>query len=242
MTSQMARCLLPTSWSVRLVNLQRVSIYNLTAGGVARVLGVHLRSWPRLQFLLIQAPFAAPQMEELVQDMALSLRNDFLRLPELKHLDVEVQGQPYFGPDASLLAVLPPTARLWWMAERPQHVRCKKLDLWRTTAEQSDLLWQEYGKFTILSFLAHQIPFCDHSRRGYREVHKLLLGQGASAKPTKTPYFNFNHSSCPPLSPTEIYNYLMFEEEQARSRGVVNGLGTDSDWSGEEDSEGESTM
>lgn len=233
--SQLARCLAPTSWSARLVNLKHLTLCNMTAGGVSRVIGMHLRSWPRLQILLIQAPFAARQMEELVQDIALSLRNDFLRLPELRHLDLEVQGQPYFGPDASLVAALPPTARLWWMAERPQHVRCRKLDLWRTTAAQSDLLWQEHGTFTILSFLAHQIAFCEHSRRGYREVRDLLLSQGASAKRMKTPYFKFNHSSCPPLSPTEIYNYLMAEEEQMLSRGVVDGLAANSDWSGDED-------
>ena len=140
-TSQMARYLVPASWSGRFANLTHLSMFNLTASGMARLVA-HLHLWPRLTVMVIGAPLEE-QLVDIVEDRALALRNGFLQLPELRHLDLECQGRPYFGPDASLVAALPPTARLWWMAERPQYVRSRKLDLWRTTAEQSDLLWEQ---------------------------------------------------------------------------------------------------
>ena len=145
----------------------------------------------------------------------------------------------YTGPDGRILESLPPTAQLWWMAERPQHVRCRQLSQWRALAEKSDLAWED-GEYTILSWLASQITFYEHSARGYKRVYGLLQAHGASEKGTKLVYFKGA-----PLPPSAIYEQMMADNtagphRRILPRVVVDGLASESEWTSAESDDDES--
>ena len=201
--------LIPTSWAERFVKLRSLSVDKLSVSGAARLI-LHLRSWPNLQTLSVRIDAEShvyddppkANMHEFVNDLATALRTGSIRLPALKHLEItdDSNWNLYSGPDDALLAALPPTPQLWWMAERPQHVRCRKLSRWRELAQEADLQFENDSDYTILSWLSTQICFWDHSRRGYDKVYEVLKEHGASEKATKLHYF---HPVAHELEPTE---------------------------------------
>lgn len=149
-------------------------------------------------------------MKEVVDDLACMLRSGAVRLPELKLLQINgLCGEGmYGGPDRALLASLPPTAQLWWMAERPHHVGRPPLSSkWQELARAADLRWH-YGEFSVLSWLSSQLPFFPHSHKGYHAVYELLLEHGASDEPTPCSYFHDEAHKPLMLHPREIYRRM----------------------------------
>lgn len=239
-TANCCSMLMPPPWSARFVRLKSFNaVDSLSMSGAARLI-VHLRLWPQLEDLSVSV---ADDDSEFVGDLADALRSGFVRLPELKRLIVtDPNHYAYVGPDANLLAALPPTAQLWWMAERPQHVRCRKISQWRQLAEQADLQWtdSDVNGYTLLSWLSSQLPFWHHSKHGYTRVYGLLRELGASDMVTKTHYYKEE------LSPNAIYKRMVSEnaEQFDASWGVVDGLDVaddaDNEFTAEEESEDES--
>ena len=140
-------------------------------------------------------------MHEFVNDLATALRTGCIRLPALKHLEItdDSNWNLYSGPDDALLAALPPTPQLWWMAERPQHVRCRKLSRWRESRREPICSFRTLSDYTILSWLSTQICVGPQPAWG-RKVYEVLKEHGASEKATELHYF---HPVAHELEPTE---------------------------------------
>jgi len=236
--------LVPSAWSARFVRLKSVHVEPLSLSGAARLIP-HLRSWPLLEELSLGVDAEdyrltedgnqdGADIMECVDDLAEAFRTGLVRLPALRHLSVTgCMGEDHFsGPDTTILAALTPSAQMWWMAERAQHVRCRMLSRWRELAETSDLQWQS-GDYTILSWLSSQVCFQHHSQRGYKEVYKVLLEHGASEKKMASPP---NYFEGPPLAPRDIYQRMMADETITQSR-EPHRIDDDDEWTSDESNE-----
>ena len=91
----------------------------------------------------------------------------------------EPDDQTESGDDSAILERLPPTAALWWMAERAEHVRVGRLHQWRYELEHGADVHGTFAGFTLLEWLHRRLAWQMHSRAGHRAVHALLLEYGA---------------------------------------------------------------
>ena len=133
----------------------------------------------------------AEPFQQLADDLALVLHAG--HAPRLRYLWLGNLGCTHcFGQryadgvgavldDRKLLEELRPTAALWWMAERAQHVRCSKLHQFQYEVEHGADLRAAVGSFTILTWMHERLGLQRHSRPGHRAVHDLLCARGAVA-------------------------------------------------------------
>ena len=195
-----ATLLAPPGWAVRLANLRELRIYNISWSGGARLLSL-LFAWQQLEHLVIGLEYIDGYDENVAQrfgrlqgfadDLAATL--SLGALPGLRYLNLVLMDRPRnlgatfdeqfrrFGgfDDSAVLEALPPTAAIWWMAERAKHVRKSKLNQWQYEVEHGADLCAEVDGVNILARMRDLHVSTIHSFAGHRAVHDFLLEHGA---------------------------------------------------------------
>ena len=195
-----ATLLAPHGWAVRLANLRELRIYNISWSGGARLLSL-LSAWQQLEHLVIGLEYNEVKDKDVFQrfgplqgfadDLAATL--SLGALPGLRYLNLVLMdrsrnlgatfGEHFrrFGgfDDSAVLEALPPTAAIWWMAERAKHVRKSKLNQWQYEVEHGADLCAEVDGANILARMRDLHVATIHSFAGHRAVHDFLLDHGA---------------------------------------------------------------
>ena len=197
--------LAPHGWAMRLPKLRELRIYNISWSGGARLLSL-LSAWQQLEHLVIGLEYdcdpsdtsVAQQfgpLQSFADDLAATL--SLGALPELRYLNLVLMdrsrkehtfGEPFrrlkleqadMTDDSAVLEALPPTAAIWWMAERAKHVRKSKLNQWQYEVEHGADLCAEVDGANILARMRDLHVATIHSFAGHRAVHDFLLDHGA---------------------------------------------------------------
>ena len=198
--------LAPYGWAARLPNLKELRISHLSWGGAARLVTL-LPAWPALEQLDIQFSYDFSDLnngsldtscdgpyQHFANDLAASLKLGVL--PRLQFLYIGNLGREHsFGQryddqdergkyrndldDTVVLEQLKPTAAVWWMAERAQHVRKSKMHQFKYEIEHGANLKARFAGHTLLSWMRERLGVYYHSMRGHQLVHELLVEAGA---------------------------------------------------------------
>ena len=202
--------LAPFGWAARVSNLKELCIRHLTWSGASRLITL-LHAWPALEVLDVQFAYTlnaeGPSKvdtsmdgpyQTFANDLAASLRLGML--PRLKFLwignleRVHAFGQKFDDHDGRghyrnelddtvVLEQLGPTAAVWWMAERAQHVRQSKLHQFRYEIEHGADLTATFAGYTLLEWMRERLGAYFHSMRGHQLVHEMLVDAGAEPSP-----------------------------------------------------------
>ena len=189
-----ASLLAPYGWAARLTGLRALEIVQPSWSGAARLLTL-LPAWPvleqlELRFLYEKESFHAikDRFQELADDLAAVLRHG--ALPRLRYLWLgHADCQHCFGQrwddgtgrelsDRNLLEELKPTAALWWLAERAEHVRSSKLNQWQYEIDHGADLQATVGGFDVIRWMWARLGHQRHSRAGHAAVYDLLVSAG----------------------------------------------------------------
>ena len=186
--------LAPYGWAAAFPMLRELHLRGLSWEGAARLITL-LPAWRNLEELDLRFQYGLDDLlakeslyrpfQLFAEDLALALGMGYL--PRLKFLFIgnacrsHCLGQLIRGgasrtlDDTIILEALPPTAALWWMAERAEHVRASKLHQWSYELEHGADVHATFGGRTLLEWMHERLAYQHHSLAGHRRVHALLL-------------------------------------------------------------------